>query len=275
MKVAMCFNGKIGGLHTQKKGNLAHQDAKVFRESIKTFENNIFNSNIDIEFHNFLHCWDPEHQDELVSALSPKDFLFEKEWQYDQHNIGRHVKGSVGKKYSIFNKWKSVEKSLKMMFKYAKKNNIEYDYIMLCRYDTSFLSPLMFSDLKRDTLYAINWFVYKEPATGKKVDDKIFCSKKWRENNQFSSLTQVGFPIDNTGFFDLWFIGGHKIMTNFMLIYTRLNELAKVQETTDNSGNFSNHRLIPLSLSKDGHLDNMKFILDFPKDCCHTRYIIN
>jgi hypothetical protein len=64
-------------------------------------------------------------------------------------------------------------------------------------------------------------------------------------------------------------------MTNFMLIYTKLNSLAKLEETTDSAGNFSNHRLIPTSLLKDGHLNDMGFVLDFPKDCCHTRYIIN
>lgn len=275
MKIAMCFNGKIGGISTQKENSLSWQDPRVFRTSLEKYKENIIDCNKDDTIDVFIHCWDSEHKDELINKLNPVSYLFEDSPHYYGHKIAPHVKGPNGKKFSIYNKWLSVKKTLNLMNDHSTVNNIKYDFVILCRFDVSFLEPLVFSDLNKDKFYVTNWHQYFANENSHQINDKFACSPNWRATEGHKYIyKKVGYPVDDTGFMDLWFLSSQEKMLLLSKVYDNLNELARDKQSNDHCGNFSNHKHFKIYLEQHDIINDLEYILDFPITCCHTRYLL-
>ena len=82
----------------------------------KHFKKNLLDkNNIDV----FMHCWDTQFKDELVSLYKPKGYIFQK-----QINFG---KGLTTRQFAIKSYWYSVKKVFNVVKQYEKKHNFEYD----------------------------------------------------------------------------------------------------------------------------------------------------
>ena len=272
MKVAICFNGLIGTKDSQKSDMSDKQDPDILETSIKYYKKNVYEPNDSSTTHidTFLQCWNSEYEDELTELLSPTRKVFQK--ALDKHPVQPHVPGQSNKHYSIWNKWKAVQTVLGLKSEYENEKNFRYDLVLLCRYDISFLVPIVFSKLDTSKVYMSTWnatFV-----DGDKAKEHSSASAKYRKSHENAIVyKQIGYPVDDQGFMELWFMMNSQKMDALENVYDNLNYLATLPESTDSYGSFSNHRHTKITFEKYGFLENLVFLHNFPTEIVHTRWL--
>ena len=175
MKVAICFMGLSDSRN--------HNGHKIsFNESYTYLKNHLKNHDFDIYF----HTWESNDQNHeiqktnLLSILKPKSYLIQKPMFTNLPSI----------QFRIKSRWFSQQKVIQLYESYSKENNIEYDYVLISRFDCSFFNFFEFKDVKKNILYLSKW----------------------------------DYPHFFNGDLDYWFLGGPKIINQIKDIYSSLDK---------------------------------------------------
>jgi hypothetical protein len=146
------------------------------------------NENVDV----FLHSWEPELKDTLLELYKPKAYFFEDqknfEDEYNECDLNITAHNSYSNLFSMFYSRYAVNNILK---EYSKNNNIEYDWVIFCRYDLDV--------------------------------EKIHCiefDKNYDNNYLYMSM----YDQLNSGPADHWFFGNQKDMDIILSLYSNLKE---------------------------------------------------
>ena len=216
MKIALCFFGYFGKKNILHKLNqLNGYSLNDYNEmwSIENFKKNII-QNYDVDI--FFHCWnqDSESQNLLINEYQPNDYLFEKQYNHKFH-IWRFY---------------SESKCINLMNKYAKKNNIKYDFVFLSIFDQIFFTKINFNKLNTEYIY----------------------------NSHFNSYNQKDnfYHINKNALYDQWYIAN---MKNISLI-TNYIEILKLCFTYK-FNKFSSHIQRLKLINNCNLLKKLKFIL--------------
>jgi hypothetical protein len=151
MKVALCLSGVIGSLNRWGKGNDIdyNEGYKYLKESI------ISRADTDI----FIHSWSKNYEKELCELYKPVNSLFEEQIDFQYTNP---------KSFAIMSQGYTRKASVEL----ALNSNIEYDFIVLTRFDLAWFKPIDFNVLDNTKIYAAG------PEANGKINDFFFIANK-------------------------------------------------------------------------------------------------
>jgi len=274
MKVAVCLIGMIGG----KSGKYGlNQSTDVLESGHRQYKKHILDNN-DVDV--FCHSSSVDFKDEIIEAYKPKRYLFIPEPRFQ---IPDYVTGTEERKRAHYHMWFSYQTVSLLRKDYERETGQKYDFVYTGRYDVAWQTDINFSELDKDKFYAGYWnriyhnnkaiANYKWHSLEKDlaVDGKL--TKKQIEKGYTIDL--VGYPHNDEGLIDRWFIANPHNMDIFSTLFNYLNEYTlpnkkwnKDNSIVDSAGTISNHRLAPAHLERLGLLDKLelKFYThdDFP-----------
>ena len=217
MKIAILMHGLAGS--SNKYGTGDQFDVSI---SHKHFLENILNVNPSCEIDVFMHSWSTDHEKTVIDLYKPKDFLFEDQIHFDFEyivgdpnlpmNEGSTTNGVFFgmeniRFHSLFSRWYSAQVVNDLKNKYAKNNNINYDLVMLTRYDLAYLEPFEFEKMSQDKITII------PPISNHGIHDLFFISNNIGMNRiceMFQELTKIKH-------FPGWHIHSHYITANLII----------------------------------------------------------
>jgi hypothetical protein len=153
MKVALCLSGMVGS--SQRWGDGEQLDYRISYDYLK--EVIINQCDVDI----FIHSWSVEHEKELCNLYKPKDFLFEKQVDFKYKNP---------KSFAIMSQGYTRKSSVRLALNYEITNNINYDFIVLTRFDLAWFKKFNFDTMDKSKIYALG------PEAHGKINDFVFIS---------------------------------------------------------------------------------------------------
>ena len=268
-KVALCMSGKIG--NTKGKSGHHESEFRVLKKGYDHYKKHILDTNeVDV----FIHCWDRELEQEVQDLYQPTSCMFEEQIYFD---IPPYVKsgGDNGlRANNHYSRWYSNKIANKLRYDHEKKMGFEYDYVMTTRFDLAFETDVIFSSLDESSVYAGKWSAvvdqngndYFKGGRGPLYE----MVRTGHPAVQQLSLVTKGYPKNDEGFLDLWFIANSENSDSLFSLYDKLDEYNKPGNCQlDSSGRISNHRLVKYHMEKEGLLDKIKFKYhmydDFPE----------
>jgi hypothetical protein len=224
MKVALCFNGLVGG-KIGKNGKGENFDPKT---AYKYYKKHILDVNDDVDI--FIHSWSVDEKDRLLELYKPKKWIIEKQKDFPQSAIRpKEIKSRKkiikyyffrlfdkskfnlitnelnNSAFRVYSRWYSSKKSLELKRKFEEENNFKYDVVMLTRLDVAFFTDIIFSNYNMNFIYFSN--VINVPKVGESLDDV----KKRKET--FGDLI-----------YDFWFFSNSDYMDKFSLLYDHIED---------------------------------------------------
>lgn len=180
MRIAILMHGLAGS--SNKYGTGDEFDVDI---SHKHYAKNIVDANPGCEIDVFMHSWSTQHQESLLELYSPKSHIFEEQIHFDHEYIVGNPNGPMNagstengtffgmeniRFHSLFSRWYSAMIANNLKNEYAKNNNVEYDLVMLTRYDLAYREKFVFSSFKKNKLTVI------PPLSNHGIHDLFFIS---------------------------------------------------------------------------------------------------
>ena len=277
MKVALCLIGMVGG----KDGKYGlNQSSEILRLGYHGYKK-YFLENNDVDI--FCHTSSVGFKEEILSLYKPKNHLFLEEPVF---NIPRYTTGERARKQGHYHMWFSYKMASHLRRHYEEQSGQKYDFVYVGRYDVGWQTHVDFSSLDKDKFYAGYW--NRISKNGKDVSNHGWHtikqnllvggepSKEQKEQGYKSNL--VGYPHNDEGLIDRWFISNPEQMDKFCTLFDHLDEYTKPgkfwnlekgkSSLVDCAGQISNHRIAPAHLEKIGLLNKLDFKFythdDFP-----------
>lgn len=280
MKVALCLIGMVGG----KDGKYGlNQSSEILRLGHHSYKKHLLDKN-DVDV--FCHTSSVGFRKEILSLYKPKKHFFLEEPTF---NIPSYVTGENARKQGHYHMWFSYKIASHLRRDYEEHSGQKYDLVYVGRYDVGWQTDVDFSSLDKDKFYAGYWnrISKKEKEVTNydwytiKQNLLIEGQPSYKQKEQGFRSNLVGYPYNDEGLIDRWFISNPKQMDEFCTLFDHLDEYTKPGKSwnfktkdggksslTDSSGNISNHRLAPAHLEKIGLLDKLAFKFythdDFP-----------
>jgi hypothetical protein len=163
MKIALCLSGQ--SKNTDSRG--LEIDYKM---ALKTHKKFIIDSN-DVDV--FIHTWKSDnknHKKRLIQDYSPKKILIE-EPIFPNYRIPLfRKKPNWAQQYSyetklqaLSSRWDSQKKVNQLRKDYQKQTNVEYDFIISCRFDLLYYKAFPWKLMNREHYYFSNWHANWDP----------------------------------------------------------------------------------------------------------------
>lgn len=184
MKIALCLHGLFDSANdSSSKGADGFKHIKKY-----ILENN----DVDI----YMHNWQPEKKEEIISLYNPKNFIFEN--QIDFNNLIQErnlhtLHGCPRSPKAVLSHFYSIQKVFKLCF----SSKIKYDILIKSRFD---LGRINRNTSVEYPVQCINF--------NKQLDMKYFYMADW--------------PRFNCGPADMWFYSGCENMQKFTTIFDDL-----------------------------------------------------
>ncbi len=250
MRIAVCFYGLVGSAD-KKYGKGTLLDPKICHEY---YLKNVFLNDHIIDI--FIHSQSNESKEKILSVYNPKSYIIENQKSFFLKTI-LHKKIiyeffavpikfifkkkkffelmiNFKKKYlrclNLWSRWYSTKKVIDLKKGYEKKNNFEYDLVMLTRLDLAFLTKFDFDKVSKDNLTVPN----HNDVPGPRNDYKESIKKN---NKTFEK-----------GISDFWFVSSSKNIDLFSRLYNYFDQY-----------NVSSH------MSSYEHVKKINLKLDFYK----------
>ena len=138
VKVALCLQGTVGNFYTDKK-QYQHTEHIDYRIALEHYKKHIFSVNPHVDV--FIHCWNPEYQQQIEKDYLPKISIFEKQIDFSSEIAATGIESSLRNCYQK-SRWYSQEKVISLKREYERENNFKYDYVIVSRFDLAFLKDL-------------------------------------------------------------------------------------------------------------------------------------
>ena len=197
MKIAIGFYGKSdhekNGLNIHitesKYKNITKQEyLKLLLDmSLDSIKNNLINENKNHVFELFFHTWEAKNNNYLINKLSFKDYLIEK--PIKEINKKYYIKNRP-KDYHCNYKYYLIEDSrlhsFKSVLNIIDKQNINYDLIIILRYDVYLIHPFILDNHKFDknSIYT---------ALTRLIFENSFFNSMFQKNN----ISEFDLSINN------------------------------------------------------------------------------
>lgn len=261
MKVALCYHGIAKG-YNFKNGGLP----VGYEHEFDLVNKNLIEYNKEHSFDIYLHSWSLEYEKEIVAKMSPKKYLFEPSKEFKKPSIFKlvkeKVKKSLGKGYevqrmnNIYSRWYSYKKVCDLV----EQSNEKYDLVIVTRFDMCLFRQFNISELDSSNFYSGDWITYYK-------DGVELLEEKYDSKDASLERVSKGYPFDNEGFQDFFFISSQEYMINkFSTIFNNLSALIKKYGP-------SNHSIAFGKLKEDNKLNKHKRVLTYGSDYFLSRWI--
>ena len=131
MKVAFCLYGLSGGSNSERYPSMKkHSNSfEIMKDSFESYNKNIFNANFDCSFDIYLHTRNHPDIEKIKNLYKPKKYLIDEKPIHCPSN-------------SVIQIWSQQDSRLKVLNLVEE----EYDIVFLCRFDLTFLKPLIIKE---------------------------------------------------------------------------------------------------------------------------------
>jgi len=153
-KVALCMRGAVGK-HTGDffvKGSLYNNGKYInYIQCYNSIVKHIIDTNKDsYEIDIFQHCWNKDLENELVELYKPKAYLFE-----DNNIYSDEISSlcSTETDFGGISQALTIKKSLEIKEYYEQINNIQYDIVILYRYDILLWKDINLKEYDPEKIY--------------------------------------------------------------------------------------------------------------------------
>jgi hypothetical protein len=218
MNIAFCLFG-LSGSASESNTSFLNDDnderiMKIFNESFNSYKKYILDENKECNIDTYLHTYEHKNIEKVLEVYKPKKYLIEKRFQHtftrssnlkDNLNIGV-VHFHNDNNYKLVNagmsRFNSMYKSLNLIDK-----NINYDYIIILRFDILFLKPIKFNELNLNEKDVICPFImypeYKnlrkekedKPSTYMALNENIFPWHDWMSIDFFNIFKKSSLEL--------------------------------------------------------------------------------
>ena len=175
MKIALCLQGTVGNVYTNKK-DYEYKKNVDYRIGLEHYQKHLFKHN-DIDV--FIHCWNKEYESQMVNDYKPKSYLFEDQIDFNLESKRLNY---------IKSRWFSQKKVLQLKKEYEQENQLKYDYVMVSRIDQAFLSDLIFKNYDPNKFWAPNDQETKEKSSQTEIFLDYFFFSNSSNMDKFSTL---------------------------------------------------------------------------------------
>jgi hypothetical protein len=186
-RVALCMTGAVSSVRGHSRGVGALYNSRQYVDytkcynSIKKF---IIEPNLgEYEFDIFCHCWNTDLEEKLSELYKPRKKLFESNTIYEAELKKRCPNPG---EFSSISKALSVKKSVELKEEYEAENNIQYDLVIIYRYDVLLWKPMLL-----DTYTKLDGNVYVDAGTSDGNGEFHFVMSS-RVSNLFKGLYDSG-----------------------------------------------------------------------------------
>ena len=215
-RIAILMHGLAGS--SNKYGTGDQFDVSI---SHSHFLERILNANPNCEIDIFMHSWSTSHEKTVIDLYNPKDYIFEDQIHFDFRyvvgdtslpmNEGRTKNGIFFgmeniRFHSLFSRWYSASIVNKLKNKYAKTNSIEYDLVMLTRYDLAYLESFVFEKMNKDKITII------PPVSNHGIHDLFFIAN----NSSMNRICEMFQELLKIKHFPGWHIHSHYLTARLL-----------------------------------------------------------
>ncbi len=261
MKIALCYHGIAKG-YNFKNGGLP----VGFSHEFDLMTKNLINENKNHQFDVYLHSWSLDAKEEVLKKMNPKQYLFEESKNFKKQSLfiflKETIKKALGKGYepqrinNIYSRWYSLMKVCELV----KNSDENYDLVIMTRFDMCLLNKLNILNIETNSFYSGDWIGYSN--NGKEV-----LEEEYKNSNDNLKPFKKGYPFDDEGIQDFFFIASYKYMINsFGDIFHNLSKLIKKCGP-------SNHLITLGKLKQDNMLSKHKRILLYCEDYFLSRWL--
>lgn len=175
MKVALCLHGLVGSTRG-KNGDLKGGFNEVLDYSFEHNKKFILGDNVDV----FIHSWSTELKKDIIFKYKPKLYLIEPQINFE---VPSYINADKKRAFNHLSRWYSYKKSVELKAKYEYEHNMEYDFVLVQRFDLCWNLSIDFSNMSKEKLY-----VGKSSLdTNKEWSDRWFISNS-NNANKFATL---------------------------------------------------------------------------------------
>lgn len=261
MKIALCYHGIAKG-YNFKNGGLP----VGFSHEFDLMTKNLIDENKNHQFDIFLHSWSLGAKEEVLNKMNPKQYLFEESKNFKKQSVffllKETIKKTLGKGYepqrinNIYSRWYSFMKVSELV----KKSKENYDLVIVTRFDMCLINKFNISNIKKENFYSGDWVGY----TNNGIE---ILEENYKNKSGNLKLFKKGYPFDNEGIQDFFFISSYNYMiNNFGKIFYKLSKLIKKYGP-------SNHLIALGKLKEDNMLSKHKRILLYCEDYFLSRWL--
>jgi hypothetical protein len=252
---AVCFHGVSSGISDKDL------DSKVNVGSVFDLihSNIILPNNCDV----FLHTWDHDNIDSVLSIYDPKTSCIEDPITFHENSLFddiKHLRRKLlfdhdhkNRRNAILSRWYSLKKSVNLATCHAQESGFVYDKIFVTRFDMLLKKKVDLSVLSSEKFYTGRWPRWYD-AQGQELNE-IDVSR----GLPFKFKGSKGFPFDSEGLHDFWFVANSESMSRFALCYDDLTRLFS-------QVGLSSHKITLQHLENLGLVEHLDFALEFPLD---------
>lgn len=211
MRIAFCLYGLSGGdserLIAYKTNGGNTIDNMVM--SYNSYKKYIFEENKEFDFDIYFHTYHHNNIQKIVDLYKPKKYIVDERIKLSNNDLKNLSQKWRQASIASKSRWNSSYKVLKLI-----DNNINYDYIMLLRFDITFLNEIHFNSLSLNngdvilTYCTGRWLNGIHPGKNMKNKDKFVYEDKDKicdwffifkpvNINSFIELSNYGIDIDN------------------------------------------------------------------------------
>jgi len=185
MIVSLCIVGVVGNLYSDKKGYNHNQDVD-YRIGYEHFKRYLFETNPDIKFDTHIFSWSTKYKDEIIETYKPVSHCFTPQIEFNQNTKRLD--------YTL-SRWFATSQVIKQKMFYESSKNIQYDWVILTRFDWALKKPMILASYDQSKFYATHDLEHN-PVTSKQVcpcyySDRFLDYAFWSNTdnmNKFSLL---------------------------------------------------------------------------------------
>jgi len=153
-RAAFCLRGAV----SKTQGNYIHIGTLYtnpcpyvnYKITYNSIVKHIVNVNPDYDIDFFIHCWNEDLQESLVSLYKPVSYLFEDNRKYEDE-IKSKCRGNDN--YGGISHALSIKKVLELQENYSNNNKINYDIVVLFRPDILIWKDISFPKYDLNNFY--------------------------------------------------------------------------------------------------------------------------
>lgn len=180
MKIAICLFGLYSGTKHNRLVGDKYGDFKISENwyngdlGIKNFYEQL---NVGNEIDFFVHTWNKNYKNEIIKKCNPVRYIIGDNYIIKNNKLGLCSKSKLENRLSCFYSRFKVNELRK---KYQEENKIEYDFIIVSRFDLLIYANNL-DRLEKNKLYTDFYMPQKIkfPKCLKKEHTKDFWDKKW------------------------------------------------------------------------------------------------
>lgn len=169
----------------------------------------------DLDYDIFVHSWSPVAAEQIISLYNPVSSLFEEQETFN-YNFSEEDFLDENKTHGFrtVSRYESLHKAIQLKNEYSKAYGINYDWVLVLRFDLVVLNKINFDNLNKEYFYVCSEPHWQNIHDVQMIHDIIFVSSE----DLMNSFGEIAIDIRNGKYADI-------LPQTHKLAYKKLSEI--------------------------------------------------